>query len=123
MSDLGSDPQQPQPTVEAPAQPAPAPDPVHGGRAAAPGALLCVGAAALTVLGSLQDLFTARMGFGRGDQRLVITGWELRLEGGDESDAGIGSIINGAPLMIEPMPASDSSPPSSRSSQPVMTRR
>ncbi len=61
------------------------------------GALLSLAAAALTMIGMLQDLLTARIF----TQTIAITSWDIRIETDGPSGSGIaGGPLNGVPLVF-----------------------
>jgi len=76
------------------------PEPGGGSRTAVPGALLCLTAAMLTMIGMFQQLFTAQASAGPAErQRVTISGWDFRIEFDGVQAAGENDIlINGAPL-------------------------
>jgi hypothetical protein len=65
------------------------------------GALLSLGAAALTMIGTFQDLLTAHYLVGPQRQTFVITSWDSRVEinGGLRSEPGF-APLNGVPLLF-----------------------
>jgi hypothetical protein len=66
--------------------------------------LLCLVGAVLAMIGTLQVLFTARIPFGGGEQRVTITSWDFRIESSGFSGSPEGSeanvLINGAPVTV-----------------------
>jgi hypothetical protein len=107
MSEPGPDPQPPPPArpepdlaVEPPEEPEPGPV-GRWSRAGPVGAMLCFAAAALTMLGAFQDLFTAQPVGPGSRESVIITSWDIRIEINEvaRSDTS-GAPPNGAPLMF-----------------------
>jgi hypothetical protein len=65
------------------------------------GAVLCFGAAVLTMIGTFQDLLTAQNHIGPQRRTIVITNWDVRVEtnGVSEPEAE-GAPLNGVPLLF-----------------------
>jgi hypothetical protein len=75
-------------------------EPDAGNRVAVLGALLCLTAAMLTMIGMFQQLFTAQIAVGPGArQRVTISSWDFRNEfDGIPAADGSDILINGVPL-------------------------
>lgn len=70
-------------------------------RAGRIGAAMFLGAAVLTLVATLQNLFVAETAQGEARQRFVITSWDMRTEAEDPSVTGPESgPLNGVPLLI-----------------------
>jgi hypothetical protein len=94
MSELGPEPL-PVPDGPEPAEPQPR------SRTGMVGALLCLGAAALTMIGTFQDLVNARNFSQGGLQTYVITSWTTRFENNGTLEPGSQAApLNGVPLLI-----------------------
>lgn len=69
-------------------------------RTARVGALLCLGAAVLTMIGTFQNLLISEQGSSAGEQRFVITAWQMFLDSGqDDVSTPENAPLNGVPLL------------------------
>jgi uncharacterized membrane protein YccF (DUF307 family) len=103
MAEPKADPQ-PSPNSEPPAQPDPVPL-AQWNRFGVVGALLCLGAAVLTAIGSFQALYAVDVESVSGlwRQGRVVTSWDFELTTNgvpDPDSEAIGAPLNGVPLMF-----------------------
>ncbi len=96
---------EPDPQPSPVSQPSPQPDPVPRTRwnlAGRVGALLCLGAAALTTIGSFQALYAVEIEHvsERRRENVVVTSWDLEHTNNGVADPdAVGPPLNGVPLM------------------------